>query len=95
MIARYELAAGAVDTISGEMLHRDGISHAGDQLVKRLLEKVIVPYFSDRVGMQPEERERLFGEELPLEPPFPGGANLVDQSPVRALGPGVSAKRGR
>ena len=65
MIARYELAAGAVDTISGEMLHRDGISHAGDQLVKRLLERVIVPYFSDRVGMQPEEREILFGVEVP------------------------------
>lgn len=65
MIARYELAAGAVDTISGEMLHRDGISHAGDQLVKRLLERVIVPYFSDRVGMQGDERERLFGEERP------------------------------
>ncbi len=65
MIARYELAAGAVDTISGEMLHRDGISHAGDQLVKRLLERVIVPYFSDRVGMQADERERLFGEERP------------------------------
>ena len=44
MIARYSLAAGAVDTISGEMLHRDGISHAGDQLVKRLLERVIVPH---------------------------------------------------
>ncbi len=65
MIARYSLAAGAVDTISGEMLHRDGISHAGDQLVKRLLERIIVPYFSDRVGMQAEERERLFGEERP------------------------------
>ncbi|MCA9071170.1 MAG: virulence factor SrfB, partial [Planctomycetaceae bacterium] len=51
MIARYELTAGTVDNISGEMLHRDGISHAGDQLVKRLLERIIVPYFSDRVGM--------------------------------------------
>ncbi len=65
MIARYELASGAVDTISGEMLHRDGISHAGDQMVKRLLEKVIVPYFADRMGMQPEERETLFGVEVP------------------------------
>ncbi len=70
MIARYELAAGAVDTISGEMLHRDGISHAGDQLVKRLLERVIVPYFSDRVGMKPEERDRLFGEERPANRHF-------------------------
>ncbi len=65
MIARYELATGSVDNISGEMLHRDGISHAGDQLVKRLLERIIVPWFSERVGMQTDERERLFGVELP------------------------------
>lgn len=64
MIARYTMVGGAVDQIEGEVLHRDGISLAGDQLVKRLLERVIVPHFADCVGMGPDEVAKLFGPEV-------------------------------
>ncbi|MBI5760752.1 MAG: virulence factor SrfB [Planctomycetales bacterium] len=65
MIAKYTHRAGFVDAISGEMLHRDGISLAGDQLVKRLLEKLIIPRLADCVGMSPDVVEFLFGQEVP------------------------------
>ncbi len=65
MIAKYSLRAGAVDAISGEMLHRDGISLAGDQLMKRLLERIIVPALAETVGMSPDVVEFLFGQEVP------------------------------
>jgi hypothetical protein len=65
MIARYTNVGGVVDRIDGEVLHRDGISLAGDQLVKRLLEKIIVPHFGDCVGMGPDEVAKLFGPEVP------------------------------
>jgi hypothetical protein len=65
MIARYTHQAGYVDVLRGEMLHRDGVSLAGDQLVKRLLEKLIVPKLADNLGMSPEVVEFLFGQEVP------------------------------
>ena len=65
MIARYTHVGGIVDRIDGEVLHRDGISLAGDQLVKRVLERIIVPHFADRIGMGPDEVAKLFGPELP------------------------------
>lgn len=70
MIARYTHSGGAVDRIDGEVLHRDGISLAGDQLVKRLLERIIVPHFADRLDMGPDEVSRLFGPELPTNRAF-------------------------
>ncbi|HEY3969700.1 MAG TPA: virulence factor SrfB [Planctomycetaceae bacterium] len=65
MIARYTFQAGPVDTMEGEMLHRDGISLAGDQLAKRLIERIIIPHLADRVGFGREEVMRLFGQEVP------------------------------
>lgn len=70
MIARYVYSGGVVDSITGEVLHRDGISLAGDQLMKRLLERIIVPHFADRMGMGPDEVARLFGPELPINRSF-------------------------
>lgn len=70
MIAKYSLRAGALDAISGEMLHRDGISLAGDQFLKRLLERVIVPRLADCVGMSDEVVEFLFGQEVPANAKF-------------------------
>jgi hypothetical protein len=65
MIARYTERSGFVDTLSGEMLHRDGVSIAGDQLVKRLLERLIIPKLAESVGMSPDVVEFLFGQEVP------------------------------
>ena len=70
MIARYTHTGGVVDRIDGEVLHRDGISLAGDQLVKRLLERIIVPHFAETLGMGPDEVSRLFGPELPVNRSF-------------------------
>jgi len=64
MIARYTFASGVVDSIVGEVLHRDGISLAGDQLIKRLLERIIIPHFAERTGMGLDEMARLFGPEI-------------------------------
>lgn len=70
MIARYTHTGGAVDRIDQEVLHRDGISLAGDQLVKRLLERIIVPHFAERFGFGADEVARLFGPELPSNRAF-------------------------
>ncbi len=70
MIARYTHTGGVVDRIDGEVLHRDGISLAGDQLVKRLLERIIVPHFAEQIGFGPDEVARLFGPELPTNRSF-------------------------
>lgn len=66
MIAKYscESQAGG-DKVLGETLHRDGIYLAGDQLVKRLLERVIVPQFADAIGLEDHDVVRLFGPEIP------------------------------
>ena len=66
MIARYTCTTGAGgDLIEGETLHRDGISLAGDRLVKRLLERIVVPQFVDVVGMETPDALRLFGKDVP------------------------------
>ena len=65
MIARYTFQPGIDDSIQGQVLHQDGISIAGDQLVKRLLEKIIVPAFAEHIGLEEEDVQLLFGPEVP------------------------------
>lgn len=65
MIARYRFLPGIDDSVDGEILHRDGISIAGDHLVKRLLEKIIVPAFTEAIGFENEDVLLLFGPEVP------------------------------
>ena len=65
MIAKYVLKSGLADSIQGEVLHQDGISLAGDFLVKRLLECLIVPQFSLAIGLQPHRIIELFGPATP------------------------------
>ncbi|MCH5373917.1 MAG: virulence factor SrfB, partial [Planctomycetes bacterium] len=71
MIAKYacHVAPGGT-TIQGETLHRDGISTAGDHLVKRLLETLIVPQFVDVVGLDVNDAHTLFGKEVPANRAF-------------------------
>lgn len=67
MIANYACRSDlGGDFIQGESLHRDGISVAGDHLVKRLLERVIVPQFADVVRLELHDANRLFGKEVPV-----------------------------
>ena len=62
MIAQYQCETNpGGDRISGNTLHRDGVSSAGDHLVKRLLERIIVPYFCDVVGFEQNHINFLFG----------------------------------
>jgi hypothetical protein len=63
MIARYWCVSRETDTVHGEMLHRDGISIAGDQLVKRLLEHIIVPRLASVSGLDKEAVSAYFGPE--------------------------------
>ncbi len=65
MIAKYSYEPGIDDSIQGQVLHADGISIAGDQLVKRLLEKIIVPAFAEGIGLDDEDVQLLFGPEVP------------------------------
>jgi len=65
MIARYTLQPGIDDKIWGEVLHQDGINLGGDQLVKRLLECIIVPRLTEAIGLEPEDVQLLFGPEVP------------------------------
>jgi len=65
MIARYTFESRIDDTIRGEMLHQDGIYLGGDQLVKRLLETIIVPAFAEALGLEDEDVQLLFGPEVP------------------------------
>jgi hypothetical protein len=66
MIAKYSCEAHTGgDRVFGETLHRDGIYLAGDHLVKRLLERVIVPQFADAFSMEDHDVQRLFGPEVP------------------------------
>jgi len=66
MIARYTCDAHAGgDRIVGETLHRDGFCLAGDHLIKRILERVIVPQFAGAVGLEEHDVLRLFGPEVP------------------------------
>ena len=71
MIAKYNCRTDlGGDLIRGETLHRDGISLAGDHLVKRLLERIIVPLFADIVGFEPNDAQLLFGREVPASHAF-------------------------
>ena len=65
MIAKYNFESKIDDSIRGQVLHQDGISLGGDQLVKRLLEVIIVPHFADALGMEDEDVQLLFGPEVP------------------------------
>lgn len=76
MIARYRYEPGIDDSIEGQELHRDGVSIAGDQLVKRLLEKIIVPAFSEAIGLELEDVQLLFGPEVPKNRGF--GSQRID-----------------
>ena len=70
MIARYNFESKIDDVIRGEVLHQDGIYLGGDQLVKRLLETVIVPTFAEALGMEDEDIQFLFGPETPRNREF-------------------------
>jgi hypothetical protein len=65
MIARYNFESKIDDYVRGQVLHQDGISLGGDQLVKRLLETIIVPAFADSLGLEEEDVQVLFGPEVP------------------------------
>jgi len=65
MIAKYSYEPGIDDSVHGSVLHQDGVSIAGDQLVKRVLEKIIVPHFADAIGLEEEDVQLLFGPEVP------------------------------
>ena len=65
MIAKYNFESKIDDSIRGEVLHQDGISLGGDQLVKRLLEAIIVPAFAEAMGLEEEDVQLLFGPEVP------------------------------
>ena len=70
MIARYNFESKIDDSIRGQVLHQDGISLGGDQLVKRLLETIIVPAFADALGLEEEDVQLLFGPEVPRNREF-------------------------
>ncbi len=65
MIASYLYEPGIDDTIRGKVLHQDGVATAGDQLVKRLLERIIVPRFAQAIGLEDEDVQLLFGPKVP------------------------------
>ncbi|MCY2987397.1 MAG: virulence factor SrfB [Planctomycetota bacterium] len=71
MIAKYSCTAEpGGNLIRGETLHRDGITLAGDHLVKRLLEQIIVPQFVDAIGLDLRDAQLLFGREVPATRAF-------------------------
>jgi hypothetical protein len=70
MIANYSFQPGIDDSIQGRVLHQDGITLGGDQLVKRLLEKKIVPLFAEVLGLENEDVQLLFGPEVPKNREF-------------------------
>ena len=65
MIAKYNFESKIDDYVRGQVLHQDGISLGGDQLVKRLLETIVVPSFADSLGLEEEDVQVLFGPEVP------------------------------
>jgi hypothetical protein len=65
MIAEYTFESHIDDVIRGRVLHQDGICLGGDQLVKRLLETIIVPAMADTLGFEEEDVQLLFGPEVP------------------------------
>jgi len=65
MIAKYNFESKIDDAIRGRVMHQDGIYLGGDQLVKRLLETIIVPAFADALALEDEDVQLLFGPEVP------------------------------
>ncbi|MBN2477027.1 MAG: virulence factor SrfB [Pirellulales bacterium] len=65
MIAKYHFESKIDDAIRGQVIHQDGIYLGGDQLVKRLLETIIVPASADALGLEDEDVQLLFGPEVP------------------------------
>ncbi|MDO4570630.1 MAG: virulence factor SrfB [Planctomycetia bacterium] len=72
MIAKYNFESKIDDSIRGKVLHQDGIALAGDQLVKRLLERIIIPAFADSIAMEEEDVILMFGPEVPRNREFRG-----------------------
>lgn len=70
MIARYNFESRIDDYVRGQVLHQDGIVLGGDQLVKRLLETIIVPRFAEALGLEDEDVQLLFGPEVPRNREF-------------------------
>ncbi|MBP3693844.1 MAG: virulence factor SrfB [Thermoguttaceae bacterium] len=70
MIAKYNFESKIDDSIRGKVLHQDGISLAGDQLAKRLLERIIIPAFADTIAMDEEDVKLMFGPEVPRNREF-------------------------
>lgn len=70
MIARYNFQSRIDDYVRGQVLHQDGIVLGGDQLVKRLLETIIVPQFAEALGLEEEDVQLLFGPEVPRNREF-------------------------
>ena len=65
MIAEYTFESRIDNVIRGRVLHQDGICLGGDQLVKRLLETIIVPALAEALGLEEEDVQLLFGPEVP------------------------------
>ena len=65
MIAEYHFEPGIDDAVKGKVVHQDGIVLGGDQLVKRMLEVIIVPALADALEMEEEDVQLLFGPEVP------------------------------
>jgi hypothetical protein len=76
MIARYRYQPGIDDSIEGQVLHQDGVSIAGDQLIKRMLEKIVVPTFAEALSLEEEDIQLLFGPEVPKNRGF--SASRID-----------------
>lgn len=72
MIASYNYESKIDDYIHGKTLHQDGISLGGDQMVKRLLETIIIPQFAESLNMEEEDVQLLFGPEVPRNREFKG-----------------------
>jgi hypothetical protein len=70
MIARYNFQSRIDDYVRGQVLHQDGIVLGGDQLVKRLLETIIVPQVAEALGLEEEDVQLLFGPEVPRNREF-------------------------
>jgi hypothetical protein len=65
MIAAYHRKPGIDDSVRGRVLHRDSAATAGDHLVKRLLERIVVPALSGAMGLEAADALLLFGPEVP------------------------------
>jgi hypothetical protein len=65
MIASYEFQSGVEDAVQGSVVHRDSVTIAGDELIKRLLETIIVPALANSVGLEKADTLLLFGPEVP------------------------------